>query len=95
MTAYLIIQAMITNEEKWTQYRKAVVPLIQTFGGRHISRGGSAQLLEGTHESCRIAMFEFLSMDAIREFWNSAEYKDVKELRRDAATLEVWAVPGE
>jgi len=95
MTTYLIVLATITNEEKWTQYRKAVVPLIQTFGGRHISRGGNAQLLEGTHESWRVAMFEFPSMDAIREFWNSPEYRDVKELRRDAATLEVWAVPGE
>jgi uncharacterized protein (DUF1330 family) len=42
----------------------------------------------------RIALFEFPSMDSIREFWNSPEYVAVKELRRGAAVLEIWAVPG-
>jgi hypothetical protein len=36
-------------------------------------------------------MFEFPSMKAIHAFWNSPEYVAVKELRRDAATLDIWA----
>jgi uncharacterized protein (DUF1330 family) len=32
-------------------------------------------------------------MEAIRTFWNSPDYIPVRELRRDAALLEIWAVP--
>jgi uncharacterized protein (DUF1330 family) len=33
-------------------------------------------------------------MEAIHSFWNSSEYVPMKELRRDAANLDIWAVPG-
>lgn len=33
-------------------------------------------------------------MEAIHTFWNSREYVPVKELRRDAANLDIYAVPG-
>jgi uncharacterized protein (DUF1330 family) len=39
-------------------------------------------------------LFEFPSMETIHQFWNSPEYIPVKELRRGAAILEIWAVPG-
>ncbi len=92
MTAYLIIEASVTDEDKWTRYREAVVPLIQKFNGRHLSRSGAAQVLEGSNPG-RIAMFEFQSVEAIHDFWNSPEYAAVKALRRDAATVSAWAIP--
>ena len=33
-------------------------------------------------------------MEAVHQFWNSPDYIPVKELRRGAAILEIWAVPG-
>jgi len=35
------------------------------------------------------------AMDAIRRFWNSPEYEKVKLLRKDAARIDVWAVPAQ
>ncbi len=68
------------------------MPLIASFGGKHV-RGGKAELLEGQQEGRGIALFEFPSMEAIHAFWNSSEYIPVKEIRRGAATLDIWAVP--
>lgn len=93
MTAYMIVQTLITDEQQYGNYRKAVVPLIETFGGKHV-RGGEVELLEGRQDDRRIALFEFPSMDAIHKFWDSPQYIPVKELRRNAAELEIWAVPG-
>lgn len=93
MTAYMIVQATITNEEQYGAYRQAVMPLIEAFGGRHV-RGGTVELLEGLKDERRIGLFEFPSMDAIHAFWNSPDYKPVKDLRHTAAVLEIWAVPG-
>lgn len=93
MTAYMIVQSTISDEDQYGKYRRAVVPLIERFGGKHV-RGGAVELLEGRADERRVALFEFPSMEMIHQFWNSADYIPVKELRRGAATLEVWAVPG-
>lgn len=94
MAAYMIVQTTVSNQEQYGKYRSAVVPLIAKFGGRHVASGGAVELLEGHHDGRRMAMFEFPSMQAIHAFWNSAEYVPVKELRRGAAALDIWAVPG-
>ena len=93
MAAYLVITVIITDEEQFGIYRDAVMPLIAKFGGKH-ARGGPAELLEGVPENRHVALFEFPSMDAIRSFWDSPEYVPVKELRRGAAKMDAWAVPG-
>lgn len=93
MTAYLVMQITVSDEEHWRNYREAVVPLIVRFGGRHVTASGAVELLEGSDDRRRVAMFEFPSMAAIRAFWNSPDYVPVKELRRGAAILNVWAVP--
>ena len=93
MTAYMVVQALITDEAKYDAYRKAVLPLIASFSGKHV-RGGPVELLEGRQDDRRIALFEFPSMEVIHTFWNSTDYVAVKELRRGAADMEIWAVPG-
>ena len=94
MPAYLTMQITITDEKQWAKYRDAVGPLIAKFGGKRVSQAAGAELLEGRDDGRRIVMFEFPSMDAIRAFWHSPDYQPVKGLRRGAATLEAWAVPG-
>jgi uncharacterized protein (DUF1330 family) len=93
MTAYMIVQSTISDEEQFAKYRRAVLPLIEHFGGKHV-RGGTVELLEGEQDERRTALFQFPSMEAIHRFWKSPDYAPVKELRRGAAILEIWAVPG-
>ncbi len=69
------------------------MPLIESFGGRHV-RGGPVELLEGRQDERRTALFEFPSTEAIHAFWDAPSYGPVKELRRGAAELEVWIIPG-
>lgn len=94
MAAYLLIAGTIEDQTRWAEYRDAVVPLIQQFGGRRLRGEGATELLEGVREDWIVAMFEFPSMDSLHAFWRSPEYVPVKALRQGAATLEVWAIPG-
>ena len=66
--AYLIVHAKISDEVQYAKYRTAVVPLIAEFGGEHIARGGSTELLEGPPDSGRPVIFEFPSLEAIHAF---------------------------
>lgn len=95
MPAYLIIEGEVTDRERWTEYSKAVVPLIARLGGKHLNAPGRATTLEGTHPNWIVALFQFGDMDDITRFWNSPEYIPVKALREGAADLEIKAVPGE
>jgi uncharacterized protein (DUF1330 family) len=94
MAAYLIVQIKITRQQGWPEYREAVGPLINSFGGRYIVRAPEVEVLEGSHDGRRLVMFEFPSMESIRKFWNSAEYAKVRKLREGSGELDVWAVPG-
>jgi len=94
MSAYLIIQATITDEPQFQKYREAVLPLISNFGGKLAARGAKIKVLEGDHNARPVVMFEFPTMEAIHSFWNSSDYVPIKKLREDAATMDVWAFPG-
>ena len=94
MSAYLFMQITITDPERWAAYREAVLPLAGRYGGRHLTGGAPPVRLEGEADGRRIAMFAFPSMEAVRAFWTSPDYGPVRELRRDAAILDVWAIPG-
>jgi uncharacterized protein (DUF1330 family) len=94
MPAYFIVQSTINDEARYQQYRDAVIPLIEKFGGRFVVKGGKVEALEGIHDGRRMVMFAFPSMESIHNFWNSTEYAPIKKIREGAATLDIWAVPG-
>ena len=93
MAAYLIIEGAVTDAAKWAAYRAAVLPLIESFGGRHLN-GQGGKLLEGVDDERVVALFAFGSMEQIQSFWDSPAYVPVKALREGAAKLEIRAVPG-
>ena len=94
MPAYMVVQINVTDPEKFARYREAVPRVVESSGGRYIVRGGTVEVLEGAHDGRRLVLFEFPSMEAIRAFWHSREYAEVKKLRENAADIDVWAVPG-
>lgn len=94
MAAYMILRSTISDPTAMSRYRDAVMPLIARFGGRHIVRGAPIEVLEGRQEDRRLSIFEFPSLEAVHDFWNSPDYGPVKELRRGAAEFDIWAVAG-
>ena len=99
MAALLIIQAKVSRDEahrdRYRQYQARVQPLIESRGGRLRASGLGLEVLEGAHDGRRLLVFEFPSMDAIRAFWQSPEYAEVRPLRDGAARIDAWAVPAE
>ena len=94
MAAYLFLQIRVTEPEAWSAYRDQAGPLALRFGGHYIVRGAQVEALEGSYGGQSLVVFEFPSMQAIHDFWASAEYLELKKLREGAAELDAWAVPG-
>ena len=49
MSAYLIVEHIITDTSKFEEYRVKVGPLIAKYGGRYLTKGGTHKVLEGGH----------------------------------------------
>jgi len=99
MPALFIIQAEVSGEAgaraRYREYQAHVQPLIAAHGGRFRACGVGLEVLEGDKDSRRLVVFEFPSMEALRGFWNSAEYAELKGMRVGAARIDAWAVPAQ
>jgi uncharacterized protein (DUF1330 family) len=94
MAAYVIVQAEVTDWEKFKEYLKESPGVIAQYGGRYVVRGGEQIMLEGGDESKRIVIIEFPSLQKAREWYCSKEYQQVKLLRQGAATGSLLAIDG-
>ncbi len=94
MAAYWIGEHAITDPAKFEEYLRKVVPMIERFGGRYLTRVGAHEVLEGDWRPNRVVVIEFPDMETIKAFYHSPEYRPLIALRRSAATDVIIAVEG-
>ena len=94
MPAYVIVQVEVTDWEKFQDYLKESPGVIAAHGGRYRARGGETVVLEGEDQGKRIVLIEFPSLRKAQDWYNSPEYREVKQLREGAATGLLIAVEG-
>jgi uncharacterized protein (DUF1330 family) len=94
MAAYVIVQAEITDWERFKEYLKESPGVIAKHGGKYIVRGGEQVVLEDGGETKRIVIIEFASLQKAQEWYRSEDYQRVKALRLGAATGSLIAIEG-
>jgi uncharacterized protein (DUF1330 family) len=100
--AFLIIQAHITDAEKFRAYTAVVPALVSRFGGRYRVLGGLTTVLEGQWSpwadvpstSVKTVISEWPNRAAAEAFWASPEYGSAKLLREGAGKFTVVLVDG-
>jgi uncharacterized protein (DUF1330 family) len=84
MSAYWIGEHRVTDQPKFAEYLRQVVPMIEHHGGRYLTRVGSHEVLEGTWKPNRVVIIEFPDMAAIKAY-GSPKYQPLIAMRREAA----------
>ena len=94
MPAYLIADESITDSVTFDEYKRQVLPLIEKFGGRFLSRGGKLDVLESSKlwSPERMVIIEFPSMAALKSWYDSPEYAPVRDIRLSAAASTLVAL---
>ena len=82
MASYLVANYNVTNQEGYDQYLAAVGPTIMGHGGKILVAGPGATPVEGTPGGITIVL-EFPTREALEGWYNSAEYKEIINLRTD------------
>ncbi len=94
MSAYLIYDVDIHDPAPYGEFMEKIKPLVESFGGKYLVRGGAHEVLEGEWRPSRLVLFEFPDMDAARRLFTSDEYAPLKQLRRSCSTGHVVIVEG-
>jgi uncharacterized protein (DUF1330 family) len=94
MPAYVLVDLTVTDPATMEEYRKQVPATVAKYGGRFLVRGGAHQTLEGDWKPNRLVVLEFPSMDAIRRWYDSEDYREPKALRLKASRGNVVIVEG-
>jgi uncharacterized protein (DUF1330 family) len=93
--AYLIVDvADIRDAPLYASYRSPVPASSSPDGGRYLARGGHIDILEGDWAPTRLVLARFPSLAAGRRWWASAEYAELKAMRRRATTCHMILVDG-
>ena len=85
--AYFMVQIKAKNfGELLERYAKFAIPLLGRFGGEMIAGSAAPTLLEGAWDGNWAAVLRFPSMEAAQAWYNSAEYRPLRELRENELT---------
>ena len=94
MAAYVIASVTVKDPVRYEDYRRAVLPTIQKYGGHFIARGGPIHVLEGAWPRKRLVIVEFPTVERAREWWASEEYAAPKALRQATSDGDLVVVEG-
>ena len=94
MAAYLYVNIDVTEVEGFEAYRRQVPASIARFGGRYLARGGLATRLEGDMTLRRQVLLEFPDMAALAAWYESDDYRPLRDLRQACSVADVVAIDG-
>ncbi|HEX8649889.1 MAG TPA: DUF1330 domain-containing protein [Pyrinomonadaceae bacterium] len=95
MAAYVIVEIDVFDQGKFDEYKPMVPPTVAAYGGKFLVRGGAVETLEGDWAPARIVVLEFENAERAKQWWDSAEYSEAKNLRQSAARTQMILVEGQ
>ena len=94
MAGYVMGFIDITNPEGYKDYAAAVPATVAAFDGEYLVRGGPLTAMEGESPAPRIAVIRFATVERAHEWYNSEEYRPVRQLRLDNSEGNLIIVEG-
>jgi uncharacterized protein (DUF1330 family) len=94
MSGYWIaLYIKIDNSENLKSYSATVTPVIKSYGGKPLVRGGKYQCFEG-EEFSRTVIWEFPSYEAAIKCHESKEYQKGWALAKDTTVRNLQIIQG-
>ena len=94
MSAYIIAEVTVTDEEQMKQYREWSTRAMAEHGAEVVVRGGRIEPLEGGWVPARVVVLKFKDLAAARAYYDSETYRHARKLREGAGSIRMFAVEG-
>ncbi len=92
MPAFLIADIDVLDADDYAEYRNANPDIVNAYGGRYVALGGEVEVLEGDWHPRRTVIIEFPDMAALRSFYASDEYAELRPIRWRSADSRLVAI---
>ena len=92
MPAYLVIDLDIHDAAGFDRYARAVVGVLQQYGGRYLVRRRPVDVLEGEWRPKWLTVIEFPTKARATEFYGSPEFQAIVGLRLGSARTNLVLV---
>ena len=90
---WIALYRKIDSAENLKNYSAVVTPIIKSFGGKPLVRGGEYQHLEG-EEFSRTVIWEFPNYESAIACHNSKEYQEGWSLAKDTTERNLQIIQG-
>mgnify|MGYP001368047079 FL=1 len=90
---WISLYTKVENQENLKKYAEVVTPIIKSFGGVPLVRGGKNKVFDGD-SFLRTVIWEFPSYDKAIECHNSSEYKLGWDLAKDTTSRHMQVIEG-
>ena len=90
---WIALYKKIGSMENLKKYADSVTPIIKSFGGKPLVRGGKYKCLEGNNFP-RTVIWEFPNYEKALECHNSKEYQDGWTLAKDTTERNLQIIEG-
>ena len=90
---WIALYTRIDNMDNLKKYAAKVTPVIKSYGGKPLVRGGKYQTLEGK-DFTRTVIWEFQSYEAAEKCYNSSDYQSAWSLAKQTTERNLQIVEG-
>ena len=90
---WISLYFQISNQENLKKYAETVTPIIKSFGGKPLVRGGKHETYDGDN-FVRTVIWEFPTYEKAVECHNSKEYQAGWSLAKDTTKRHMQIVEG-
>ena len=90
---WISLYLKVDNQENLKKYAETVTPIIKSFGGKPLVRGGKHETFNGDN-FLRTVIWEFPSYDIAMECHNSKEYQDGWSLAKETTKRHMQIIEG-
>jgi len=90
---WISLYSKVENQENLKKYSEAVIPIIKSFGGVPLIRGGEHQTFNG-EDFIRTVVWEFPSYEKAIECHDSKDYQAGWSLAKDTTVRHMQVIEG-
>ena len=90
---WISLYSKVENQENLKKYSEAVIPIIKSFGGVPLIRGGEHQTYNG-EDFIKTVVWEFPSYEKAIECHDSKEYQAGWSLAKDTTVRHMQVIEG-
>ena len=95
MAAYLVVDTLLENPELYEEYKLRARPLVESFGGEYLARGGNMMLKEADlWQPTRMVLIRFPDAESANRFYDSPQYQEILPISRQSAKRTIFVLEG-